>query len=73
MPLSRRWGHADDPYRAAALVNDKGRVVISTARMFPPKQSLASRAKAALARRLKSRSVGSKPNGAKQPNGSKRK
>ncbi|MET9044302.1 glycosyltransferase [Streptomyces sp. NPDC004362] len=73
MPLSRRWGHAEDPYRAAALVNDKGRVVISTARMFPPKQSLASRAKAALARRLKSRSVGSKPNGAKQPNGSKRK
>ncbi|MFD8029466.1 glycosyltransferase family 2 protein [Streptomyces sp. NPDC059717] len=73
MPLSRRWGHADDPYRAAALVNDKGRVVISTARMFPPKQSLASRAKAALARRLNSRSVGSKPNGAKQPNGSKRK
>ncbi|MGW4605278.1 glycosyltransferase family 2 protein [Streptomyces sp. NPDC004532] len=73
MPLSRRWGHADDPYRAAALVNDKGRVVISTARMFPPKQSLASRAKAALARRLKSRSVGSKPNGARQPNGSKRK
>ncbi|KUJ36507.1 glycosyltransferase [Streptomyces sp. MI02-2A] len=73
MPLSRRWGRAEDPYRAAALVNDKGRVVISTARMFPPKQSLASRAKAALARRLKSRSVGSKPNGAKQPNGSKRK
>ncbi|MFE1855203.1 glycosyltransferase family 2 protein [Streptomyces sp. NPDC002387] len=73
MPLSRRWGHAEDPYRAAALVNDKGRVVISTARMFPPKQSLASRAKAALARRLNSRSVGSKPNGAKQPNGSKRK
>ncbi|MFJ6122284.1 glycosyltransferase family 2 protein [Streptomyces sp. NPDC092129] len=73
MPLSRRWGRAEDPYRAAALVNDKGRVVISTARMFPPKQSLASRAKAALARRLKSRSVGSKPNGAKQSNGSKRK
>ncbi|MEU5377370.1 MULTISPECIES: glycosyltransferase [unclassified Streptomyces] len=73
MPLSRRWGHAEDPYRAAALVNDKGRVVISTARMFPPKQSLASRAKAALARRLNSRSVGSKPNGAKQSNGSKRK
>ncbi|MEV6989638.1 glycosyltransferase [Streptomyces sp. NPDC093228] len=73
MPLSRRWGRAEDPYRAAALVNDKGRVVISTARMFPPKQSLASRAKAALARHLKSRSVGSKPNGAKQPNGSKRK
>ncbi|REE60705.1 glycosyl transferase family 2 [Streptomyces sp. 3212.3] len=73
MPLSRRWGRAEDPYRAAALVNDKGRVVISTARMFPPKQSLASRAKAALTRRLKSRSVGSKPNGAKQPNGSKRK
>jgi hypothetical protein len=73
MPLSRRWGRQEDPYRAAALVNDKGRVVVATAQMFPPKQSLASRVKAALARRLKPRSVGSKPNGAKKPNGSKRK
>ncbi|MET8785497.1 MULTISPECIES: glycosyltransferase [unclassified Streptomyces] len=73
MPLSRRWGREEDPYRAAALVNDKGRVVIAIAQMFPPKQSLASRAKAALARRLKPRSVGSKPNGAKKSNGSKRK
>ncbi|MET8644756.1 glycosyltransferase family 2 protein [Streptomyces sp. NPDC004096] len=73
MPLSRRWGREEDPYRAAALVNDKGRVVIAIAQMFPPKQSLASRVKAALARRLKPRSVGSKPNGAKKSNGSKRK
>ncbi|MFI2374388.1 glycosyltransferase family 2 protein [Streptomyces sp. NPDC018964] len=50
MPLSRRWGRHEDPYRAAALVNDKGRVVIATARMFPPKKSLASRMKATLVR-----------------------
>ncbi|WP_217127811.1 glycosyltransferase [Streptomyces sp. AC558_RSS880] len=50
MPLSRRWGRYEDPYRAAALVNDKGRVVVATARMFPPKKSLASRMKATLVR-----------------------
>ncbi|MGW9026217.1 glycosyltransferase family 2 protein [Streptomyces sp. NPDC055722] len=72
MPLSRRWGREEDPYRAAALVNDKGRVVIATTQMFPPRQPLASWVKA-LARRLKHRTVGSKPNGAKKPNGSKRK
>ncbi|MER7489155.1 glycosyltransferase [Streptomyces sp. NPDC126497] len=53
MPLSRRWGGYDDPYRAAALVNDKGRVVVSTARMFPPKKSLASRVRTTVVRGLK--------------------
>ncbi|GGQ63975.1 glycosyltransferase family 2 protein [Streptomyces pilosus] len=53
MPLSRRWGGLDDPYRAAALVNDKGRVVVATARMYPPKKSLASRVKTTLVRGLK--------------------
>ncbi len=53
MPLSRRWGSLDDPYRAAALVNDKGRVVVATAQMYPPKKSLASRVKTTLVRGLK--------------------
>lgn len=73
MPLARLWGGYEDPYRASALVNDKGRVVIATARMFPPKKSLRSRVKAALARRPKPRPVGSKANGSPKPNGSKRK
>ncbi|MEU1592016.1 glycosyltransferase [Streptomyces sp. NPDC005708] len=73
MPLARRWGDHEDPYRAAALVNDKGRVVIATAQMFPPRQPLVSRMKATLARRLKPGPVGSKPNEAKKPNGSRRK
>ncbi|MFJ3716546.1 glycosyltransferase family 2 protein [Streptomyces sp. NPDC090057] len=50
MPLARRWGAQGDPYRASALVNSKGRVVIDTAAMFPPKRSLASRLKASLVR-----------------------
>ncbi|MGY3201663.1 glycosyltransferase family 2 protein [Streptomyces sp. TE5632] len=50
MPLARRWGRYEDPYRAAALINDKGRVVIATAQMFPPKKSLVSRIQATLAR-----------------------
>ncbi len=53
MPLSRRWGGYADPYRAAAVVNDKGRVVVSTARMFPPKKSLVSRVRSAVARAVK--------------------
>ncbi|MET9153671.1 glycosyltransferase [Streptomyces griseoflavus] len=53
MPLSRRWGSLDDPYRAAAVVNDKGRVVVTTAQMYPPKKSLASRVKTTLVRGLK--------------------
>lgn len=53
MPLSRRWGSHDDPYRASAVVNDKGRVVVSTAQMYPPKKSLASRVKTTLVRGLK--------------------
>ncbi|MGW2635500.1 glycosyltransferase family 2 protein [Streptomyces sp. NPDC001348] len=46
MPLARRWGRYEDPYRASALVNDKGRVVIDTARMAQRKKSLASRVRA---------------------------
>ncbi|GGV12698.1 hypothetical protein GCM10010293_03730 [Streptomyces griseoflavus] len=53
MPLSRRWGSLDDPYRAAAVVNDKGRVVVTTAQMYPPKKSLASRVKTTLVRGFK--------------------
>ncbi|GAA0908363.1 glycosyltransferase family 2 protein [Streptomyces thermoalcalitolerans] len=55
MPLARRWGAFEDPYRASALVNSKGRVVIDTAPLHPPKRSLPSRVGKALTRRLKSR------------------
>ncbi|MER5749962.1 glycosyltransferase family 2 protein [Streptomyces sp. NPDC002088] len=76
MPLARRWGAYEDPYRASATVNPKGRVVIATAPLYPPKQSLPSRVKSALARRLKLRSksgsASSKPSGA-PTSGSKRK
>ncbi|MET7650763.1 MULTISPECIES: glycosyltransferase family 2 protein [unclassified Streptomyces] len=81
MPLARQWGRDGDPYRASALVNDKGRVVIDTARMHPPKRELILRALAAPARKLKSlavrvKSVGVrklKSAGFKKPTGSKRK
>lgn len=73
MPLARRWGRDADPYRASALVNDKGRVVIDTARMHPPKRDLAREALLRLVRRLKSRAVGLKSIGSKKPNGSRRK
>ncbi|MFF9058242.1 glycosyltransferase family 2 protein [Streptomyces sp. NPDC014882] len=66
MPLARRWGRDDDPYRASAVVNDKGRVVIDTAQMYPPKRILLRRALGRLARKVKSRSVGSKSNGSKK-------
>ncbi|MCI3269679.1 glycosyltransferase family 2 protein [Streptomyces cylindrosporus] len=56
MPLARRWGRDDDPYRASALVNPKGRVVVDTARMYPPKPTAAQRVLAGLARISKSRS-----------------
>ncbi|MGW0577640.1 glycosyltransferase family 2 protein [Streptomyces sp. NPDC002920] len=55
MPLARRWGRDDDPYRASALVNPKGRVVVDTARMFPPKSTVVRRALGGLVRKLKSR------------------
>ncbi|MFF4830461.1 glycosyltransferase family 2 protein [Streptomyces sp. NPDC001315] len=55
MPLACRWGSYEDPYRVSAVVNPKGRVVIDTAQMYPPKKPLLSRVKSALARRLKSR------------------
>jgi poly(ribitol-phosphate) beta-N-acetylglucosaminyltransferase len=51
MPLARRWG-ADDPYRVAARVNAKGRMVISTGPLHPPKKSLGSR--------LRTRLIGAK-------------
>ncbi|MFE2582113.1 glycosyltransferase family 2 protein [Streptomyces sp. NPDC059378] len=72
MPLARRWGAYEDPYRVTATVNPKGRVVIATAPLYPPKRSLASRVRSALARRLKTRSAGSKPSGS-PTSGSKRK
>ncbi|MEU3620201.1 glycosyltransferase family 2 protein [Streptomyces sp. NPDC006872] len=81
MPLARQWGREGDPYRASALVNDKGRVVIDTAQMHPPKRALILRALAAPPRKLKSlagrvRAVGVrklKSAGFKKPTGSKRK
>ncbi|MFJ6525777.1 glycosyltransferase family 2 protein [Streptomyces longwoodensis] len=53
MPLARRWGREDDPYRASALVNDKGRVVVHTARMHPPRHTLAFEALRGFAGKLK--------------------
>ncbi|MFF1914932.1 glycosyltransferase family 2 protein [Streptomyces sp. NPDC058239] len=47
MPLARRWG-ADDPYRVAARVNPKGRMVISTGPLHPPKKPLGSRLRSLL-------------------------
>ncbi|KPI23161.1 MULTISPECIES: glycosyltransferase [unclassified Streptomyces] len=82
MPLARQWGREGDPYRASAVVNDKGRVVIDTAQMYPPKITVLRRGLERLVRKLKSgagrlkRAVGakkSKPNGSKKPTGSKRK
>ncbi|MGV9253350.1 glycosyltransferase family 2 protein [Streptomyces sp. NPDC003697] len=73
MPLARRWGRDEDPYRGSAIVNDKGRVVIDTARMHPPRRALAYRAMRRVAGKLKSRAVGLKSIGAKKPNGSRRK
>ncbi|MFF8189696.1 glycosyltransferase family 2 protein [Streptomyces bobili] len=66
MPLARRWGPDGDPYRASAIVNDKGRVVIDTAQLYPPKRTLVRQALGRLARKVKSRSVGSKSNGSKK-------
>ncbi|MFK0118381.1 glycosyltransferase family 2 protein [Streptomyces sp. NPDC090994] len=54
MPLTRRWSGDDvEPYRVAALVNDKGRVVVATAPLFPPKKTLGSRLRGTLDRRSK--------------------
>ncbi|MEU3945511.1 glycosyltransferase [Streptomyces sp. NPDC029526] len=53
MPLSRRWGGTGEPRRASAIVDAKGRVVVSTARMHPPKTSRASRVRAAFSRAVK--------------------
>ncbi len=56
MPLARRWGRDGDPYRASAVVNPKGRVVIDTAQLNPPKRTVVRRALGGLVRKLKSRS-----------------
>ncbi|GGW64620.1 glycosyltransferase family 2 protein [Streptomyces galilaeus] len=66
MPLARRWGPDGDPYRASAIVNDKGRVVIDTAQLYPPKRTLVRQTLGRLARKVKSRSVGLKSNGSKK-------
>ncbi|MFF1542791.1 glycosyltransferase family 2 protein [Streptomyces sp. NPDC058291] len=55
MPLARLWGPETDPYRASALVNPKGRVVVDTAQLHPPKRTVVRRALGAAVRRLKSR------------------
>ncbi|MFI1001498.1 glycosyltransferase [Streptomyces galbus] len=59
MPLACRWGREEDPYRASALVNNKGRVVLHLAQIDPPKRALAYRAVRTFAgqvkRKLKSR------------------
>ncbi|MFF3498090.1 glycosyltransferase family 2 protein [Streptomyces sp. NPDC003247] len=81
MPLARLWGPETDLYRASALVNDKGRVVIDTAQLHPPKRTLVRRALGRLFGKLKSGAVRvkrggakkSEPNGAKKPAGSRRK
>ncbi|GGR42736.1 hypothetical protein GCM10010251_69550 [Streptomyces aurantiogriseus] len=81
MPLARLWGPDGDPYRASALVNDKGRVVIDTAQLYPPKRTLVWRAlgrlfqkpKTGAVRVLRAVAKKFKPNGAKKPTGSKRK
>lgn len=52
MPLARRWHGEADPYRVAARLNSKGRMVISTGPLHPPKISLGSR--------LRSRLLGAK-------------
>ncbi|MFF3393363.1 glycosyltransferase family 2 protein [Streptomyces sp. NPDC002669] len=52
MPLARKWHGETDPYRATARLNTKGRMVISTGPLHPPKKSLGSR--------LRSRLIGAK-------------
>ncbi|MCX4762134.1 glycosyltransferase [Streptomyces sp. NBC_01275] len=56
MPLARLWGPDKDPHRASALVNPKGRVVIDTAQLYPPKRAVVRRALGGLVRKLKFRS-----------------
>ncbi|MCX5263488.1 glycosyltransferase family 2 protein [Streptomyces sp. NBC_00199] len=55
MPLARLWGPEADPYRASALVNPKGRVVVDTAQLHPPKRTVIRRALGGAVRKLKSR------------------
>jgi len=55
MPLARLWGPQADPYRASALVNPKGRVVVDTAQLHPPKRTVIRRALGGAVRKLKSR------------------
>ncbi|MEV6164091.1 glycosyltransferase [Streptomyces sp. NPDC052052] len=55
MPLARRWHSESDPYRAAARINSKGRVVISTGPLHPPKPSLGSRLRPRLTGAMRSK------------------
>ncbi|MEU9849101.1 glycosyltransferase family 2 protein [Streptomyces sp. NPDC047985] len=55
MPLARRWHGEKDPYRAAAQLNSKGRVVISTGPLHPPRKSLGSRLRSRLTRATRSK------------------
>ncbi|MEV7236521.1 glycosyltransferase [Streptomyces sp. NPDC051020] len=48
MPLARQWHSGEEPYRAAARPNSKGRVVVGTRPLNPPKASLGSRLRARL-------------------------
>ncbi|MEU9010867.1 glycosyltransferase [Streptomyces sp. NPDC048479] len=49
MPLARRW-RSGTPYRVAARVNPKGRMVIQTGLLFPPAQRWWSRVRPLLVR-----------------------
>ncbi|MFI1940664.1 glycosyltransferase family 2 protein [Streptomyces purpureus] len=47
LPLARRW-RVDDPYRVAAEVNAKGRVVVATGPLYPPNKNWGSRLRSLL-------------------------
>ncbi|MFI1012939.1 glycosyltransferase family 2 protein [Streptomyces sp. NPDC020965] len=49
MPLARRW-RSGTPYRVAARVNAKGRMVVATGLLFPPAERWWSRVRPLLAR-----------------------
>lgn len=49
MPLARRW-RSTTPYRVAARVNNKGRMIVVTGPLFPPPSRLWPRVRSRLAR-----------------------
>jgi poly(ribitol-phosphate) beta-N-acetylglucosaminyltransferase len=49
MPLARRW-RSGTPYRVAARVNAKGRMVVLTGLLFPPENRWWSRVRPLLVR-----------------------